>query len=106
MRKVATDLINKGKSVRGYIGIAFDGLPAEWVESFKLPKNTTGIIIRQVTKDGPADKAGLEQGDIITHVDNKAITESTSLPTIIGLTRPGKRCESLTTVMAVAAVSA
>lgn len=88
-RKVATNLINGGHSIRGFIGVSFQPLAPEWSDSLGLPKNVTGVIIAQVTKDGPAEKAGLETGDVITEVNGKSVADGGDLTSAIGLMTPG-----------------
>jgi serine protease Do len=50
-----------------------------------------GALVQGVVKDQPADKAGLEAGDIITKVDGKAVEKSSDLPRLIGGIKPGTR---------------
>ncbi|MDO8419743.1 MAG: PDZ domain-containing protein, partial [Rubrivivax sp.] len=50
-----------------------------------------GALVQNVEKDGPADKAGVEAGDIITKVDGKAVDKSGDLPRIVGGTKPGAK---------------
>src|SRR6185295_7235009 len=57
-------------------------------ESFGLPK-PAGALVSSVEKGGPADKAGIEAGDVILRFDGKPITSSEDLPRIVGGTRPG-----------------
>ena len=53
-------------------------------------KNTNGALVASVEKNGPADKGGLEAGDVITKFDGKAIITSADLPRAVGATKPGK----------------
>jgi len=59
-------------------------------ESIGLGK-PAGAMVRSVAKDGPADKAGIEAGDIITKVDGKTVEKSGELPRIIGAIKPGSK---------------
>ena len=90
---VAIDISNQlktsGKITRGWLGIAIQELTKELAESFGM-KNTNGALIAGVEKNGPADKGGLEAGDVITKFDNKPIVSSSDLPRAVGATKPGK----------------
>ena len=90
-KKVAESLIAKGYMDRGFIGIHFQALQKEWVTSLKLPKGTEGVIVAQISEDGPAAKAGLKPQDVITSVDGKAIDRNDKLQNIIGLMKPGSK---------------
>lgn len=90
---VAIDISNQlktsGKITRGWLGVAIQELTKELAESFGM-KNTNGALIAGVEKNGPADKGGLEIGDVITKFDGKMITTSSDLPRAVGATKPGK----------------
>jgi serine protease Do len=90
---VALDISNQlkstGKITRGWLGIAIQELSKELAESFGM-KNTNGALVAGVEKNGPADKGGLEAGDVITKFDGKAILTSGDLPRVVAATKPGK----------------
>lgn len=90
---VALDISNQlktsGKITRGWLGIAIQELTKELAESFGM-KNTNGALVAGVEKNGPADKGGLEAGDVITKFDGKTIVTSGDLPRIVATTKPGK----------------
>lgn len=90
---VAIDISNQlkatGKITRGWLGIAIQELTKELAESFGM-KNTNGALVAGVEKNGPADKGGLEAGDVITKFDGKPIMTSADLPRAVGATKPGK----------------
>jgi len=90
---VAIDISNQlketGKIRRGWLGVAIQELTKELADSFGM-KNTNGALVAGVEKDSPADKGGLEAGDVITNFDAKAIIESSDLPRIVGATKPNK----------------
>jgi serine protease Do len=93
---VAIDISNQlretGKIRRGWLGVAIQELTKELAESFGM-KNTNGALVAGVEKDSPADKGGLEAGDVITNFDAKAIIESSDLPRVVGATKPNKLVE-------------
>jgi len=88
--RVADQLRSSGRVVRGRIGVQIAPVTKEVAESIGLGKSA-GALVQSVEKDGPADKAGIEAGDIITKVDGKAIDKSVDLPRIIGAVKPGTK---------------
>jgi len=87
---VANQLRASGRVIRGRIGVEIAPVTKDVAESIGLGK-ATGALVRNVESGGPADKAGIEAGDIITKVDNKVIDRQTDLPRLIGGTKPGSR---------------
>lgn len=79
-----------GKVSRGRIGVVIQEVTKELAESFGLAK-AQGAVVNAVEKGGPADKAGVEPGDVILRFDGKPIAGSGDLPRIVGGTRPGSR---------------
>ncbi|MBI2602550.1 MAG: Do family serine endopeptidase [Deltaproteobacteria bacterium] len=92
IRRIATALINNGSVSRGLIGIRLDLLRDEWLASLNLPKDTKGVIVVEIIPGGPAQKAGLESGDVIVGIDGKEFVPH-QLPNIIGLKSPGSNIE-------------
>ena len=90
---VAIDISNQlkasGKVTRGWLGIAIQEITKELAESFGM-KNTNGALVAGVEKNGPAEKGGLEAGDVITKFDGKPIVASADLPRVVGATKPGR----------------
>jgi len=88
--RVADQLRAHGRVVRGRIGVTIAPVTKEVAESIGLGQ-PRGALVQGVEKDGPADKAGIEAGDIIVKVDGKAVEKSGDLPRIVGGTKPGSR---------------
>ncbi len=88
--RVADQLRTNGRVVRGRIGVQIAPVTKEVAESIGLGQ-PRGALVQSVEKDGPADKAGVEAGDIILRVDGRAVEKSGDLPRIIGGTKPGAR---------------
>jgi serine protease Do len=86
--KVKDDLVKTGHVSRGRLGVAVQGLNQTLANSFGL-KQPQGALISSVDKDGPAAKAGLQPGDVITAVNGTAISDSSDLPTQIANLKPG-----------------
>jgi serine protease Do len=88
--RVADQLRSTGRVSRGRIGVQIDQVSKEVAESIGLGK-AVGAMVRGVESGGPAEKAGVEAGDIITKFDGKVIDKSSDLPRIVGSTKPGNR---------------
>ncbi len=86
--RVADQLRANGRVIRGRIGVTIAPVTKEVAESIGLAR-ATGAMVRGIESGGPADKAGIEAGDIITKVDGKVVEKSADLPRIVGATRPG-----------------
>ena len=91
---VAMDVQNQlkatGKVSRGRIGVVIQEVTKELAESFGLSK-AQGAAVSSIEKGGPADKAGVEPGDVILKFDGKPVLSSIDLPRIVGMTKPGAR---------------
>ncbi|MDH5541302.1 MAG: PDZ domain-containing protein, partial [Rhizobacter sp.] len=89
-RNVADQLRVSGRVSRGRIAVSIDQVTKEVAESIGLGK-PIGALVRNVVPGGPADKAGVEAGDIITRFDGKAVDKSGDLPRIVGGVKPGTK---------------
>jgi serine protease Do len=88
--RVSEQLRASGRVTRGRIGVQIAPVTKEVAESIGLGK-PQGALVRGVEEGSPADKAGIEAGDIITRFDGKAIEKMSDLPRWVGNTRPGNR---------------
>ena len=88
--RVSDQLRASGKVTRGRIGVQIDQVSKEVAESIGLGK-AQGALVRGVEAGAPADKAGIEAGDIILKFDGKAIEKSTDLPRLVGNVKPGTK---------------
>jgi serine protease Do len=88
--RVSDQLRTSGKVSRGRIGVQIDQVSKEVAESIGLGK-PAGAMVRGVEAGSPAEKAGIEAGDIITKFDGKVIEKSSDLPRIVGGTKPGSK---------------
>ena len=86
--KVEQQLVTHGKVTRGRLGVSVQDLNQALSESFGL-KKAEGALISSVEKGSPADKAGLQAGDVILSFDGHAIDHSVDLPTLVADTAPG-----------------
>lgn len=88
--RVSDQLRTSGRVQRGRIGVQIDQVSKEVAESIGLAKSQ-GALVRGVEAGSPAEKAGLEAGDIILRLDGKNIDKSTDLPRMVGNTKPGSK---------------
>jgi serine protease Do len=88
--RVSDQLRANGRVIRGRIGVQIAPVTKEVAEAIGLGK-PTGALVQSVEAGGPADKAGVEAGDIITRVDGKLVEKSGDLPRLVGGTRPGSK---------------
>ena len=88
--RVSDQLRINGKVTRGRIGVQIDQVSKEVAESLGLAKNQ-GALVRGVESGAPADKAGIEAGDIIVKFDGKTIDKASDLPRIVGNVKPGTK---------------
>ncbi|MBA3033481.1 MAG: DegQ family serine endoprotease [Gammaproteobacteria bacterium] len=88
--EVQSQLRTSGKVNRGRIGVMIQEVTKELADSFGLSK-PQGALVAAVEKGGPADKAGLEAGDVILRFNDKPVTQSSDLPRVVGNAKPGSK---------------
>ncbi len=88
--RVSDQIRTTGRVVRGLIGVAISEVTKDVAEALGLGK-PRGAQVTSVSKDGPAEKAGVEAGDVILKFEGKAVERSTDLPRMVGATKPGTR---------------
>ncbi|QLQ01394.1 MAG: DegQ family serine endoprotease [Burkholderiaceae bacterium] len=88
--RVSDQLRASGHVTRGRIGVQIDQVSKDVAEAAGLPK-PQGALVRAVEAGSPADKAGIEAGDIILRFDGRAIERASDLPRLVGATKPGTR---------------
>ena len=88
--RVADQLRATGRVVRGRIGVQIGEVTKDVAESLGLGR-AAGALVRSVEVGGPAEKGGVEAGDIITGFDGKTVEKSSDLPRMVGSTKPGSR---------------
>ena len=88
--RVSDQLRARGRVTRGRIGVQIDQVTKDVAESIGLGK-PQGALIRGVEEGSPAEKAGIEAGDIITRFDGKTIDKASDLPRLVGNSKPGSR---------------
>ncbi len=89
-KDVMTQIIEHGEVVRGWLGVVIQDVSHELARSFGL-KDNTGVILSNVMPGGPADKAGLAVGDVITWVNKNKITDVKQALKLISKVKPGSK---------------
>lgn len=79
-KAVVRQLIEKGSYVRGYLGVALDDLTPEMKEELKVDH---GALVIEVERNSPADKAGIQAGDVIVEMDGKPVKDQVVLRDMI-----------------------
>jgi serine protease Do len=87
---VVDQLKESGKVTRGWLGVTIQDVDKNLAESFGLDK-PKGALIAQLMEGGPAEKGGLQAGDVIVRFDGRDILRSADLPHVVGLIQPGTR---------------
>jgi serine protease Do len=89
-KTIISQLKEKGKVTRGWLGVVIQSITPDLAKSFGL-KGEAGALVSEVVKGGPAEKAGLKNGDIITEFDGRKIREMNELPRLVAVTPVGKK---------------
>jgi len=87
-KKVMQDLITKGYVVRSWLGVYIQNVDDNVAKALKL-SNRDGALVSDVVEESPAEKAGLEQGDVIVEFNDVLIHDSAHLKNIVSSTPPG-----------------
>jgi len=87
---IQKQLKEKGRVARGRIGVVITEVTRDLATSFGLDR-ARGALVNSVEKGSPADKGGIETGDIIVAFDGKQVESSSDLPRLVGSTRPGSQ---------------
>jgi serine protease Do len=88
VRNIMESIINKGKVIRGYIGVQVQPLSPELAKQFGL-KDVKGALLNDVVEGGPAEQAGLKRGDIIVSIDGRQIEDVFHVRNQVAATPPG-----------------
>ncbi len=89
VKEILPQLRGKGKVTRGYLGVLIQKVTPDIAESLGMEKGY-GALVANVSKDGPAEKAGVKVGDVIVEFDGKEIKDSGELPIIVARTPVNK----------------
>ncbi len=89
-RSVMEQLASNGKVVRGFVGVSVQDINPELAEQFKLTARE-GALIAEVTPEGPAAKAGIKGGDVITSFGGKTVKDGRHLKLAVANVAPGTK---------------
>jgi serine protease DegQ len=87
-RQVMEQIISTGQVVRGYIGVDPQDLSPEVSAALRL-KTSEGVFIRNVVRNGPADRGGVRAGDILTEINGKAVRDNVEVLNTVAELKPG-----------------
>jgi serine protease Do len=93
-KDISTQLVQKGRVARAFVGVKMINLSPEVLQALQQRgvslSATTGVLIQEVLPNSPAQKAGLEQGDVIIKVGESSITDGAQVQSAIEKTKPGQ----------------
>jgi serine protease Do len=92
VKELLPNLKDNGKVVRGYLGVTIQKVTPEIAESLGM-KQSSGALVADVAKAGPAERAGIKTGDVIVEFNGKQIKDSGELPLQAARTAPGKQAQ-------------
>ena len=86
-------LKEKGKVIRGFLGVSVSELTPDLMQGFGLPPGTKGALVQNVVPKSPAAKAGVQAGDLIVALNGKPVESSGALTRAVALIAPGKNAD-------------
>jgi serine protease DegQ len=81
-------IIQKGSVTRGWVGVGVQDVTKELAKALKLER-TTGVLISQVERGGPADRAGVKLGDVLVAVNDTPVADSIGMLNLVAALSPG-----------------
>jgi len=88
--RIMNDLIAYGRVIRGWLGIEVQAVPKLLAQTNNLQQNN-GVVVTGMFSGGPAEKAGIKRGDIITRIGGQQVGDGQLGMNFIAATRPGER---------------
>lgn len=89
-RGVADELVAKGKVARAYVGVYMQPMDKRLAKSLGLDENTKGVLVAGLAPGSPAQKAGLQRGDVIQKVDGTTVDASQTVQQMVRKHKPGE----------------
>ncbi len=89
-KSVMTSLLDEGRVVRGWLGVAIQDLTDDLAGSFDY-KGTKGALVSDLSEGSPADKAGIKSGDIVIKFNDTTVEDVQHLRKMVAATRPGTK---------------
>lgn len=91
VKAVIDQLLERGEVTRGFLGIGIQNLTPDLRASFNLDNTVKGVVVTDVMENSPADRAGLQRGDIITAYNDEPVIEASQFRNAVALAQPGTR---------------
>ena len=91
-KRIMEDLIDKGYVVRSWLGVYIQPLDNDAAKALEM-ETRDGALVTQVIEGSPAEKGGVEEGDVIIRFDNKNISDPSNLKNTVSLMPPGSKSE-------------
>ena len=91
-KTIVSQLVKYGETRRGWLGVKIQSVTGDLAENLGLGI-VRGALIAEVTKDGPAEKSGIEAGDVIVEFNGRPVNQMRDLPRIVADTEIGKRVQ-------------
>ena len=88
---IAEQLITSGRIQRGYLGVWMKPIDDELKRGLDIPENIEGTLVFRIAKNSPADRAGLEPGDVIYQIDSHTTKNASTIANAVGLKKPGTK---------------
>ena len=92
-KQVMESIVANGSVTRGWMGVEPRDLSTEIIEAFKLPKDSKGVLISGVLKNGPAELGGLKPGDILKEVNDQPVKDVRNLLNTVAALVPGSNAK-------------
>jgi len=89
-KEILDELIEKGKVVRGWLGIEIREVDEVIAKQFSLP-NTKGVLVNRVIENSAAEKGGMNRGDVIIRIEDHKVESVRDLQEVVSRTKPGKK---------------
>ncbi|SAI66412.1 protease [Bordetella ansorpii] len=89
-RRVMDEIIQTGAVKRGWLGVEPQDITPDLAKAFNLPRDTRGVIIAGVQRNGPAGRGGLRVGDIVRRIDGTQVADTTTMLAMIAALPPGE----------------
>jgi serine protease Do len=87
-KEILPQLREKGRVTRGWLGVVIQPVSEDMAKTFHM-RDAKGAVVADVTRDSPAEKAGLKPGDVVLSADGRAIEDSSALSRYIASKAPG-----------------
>jgi len=92
-KSVYEQLVESGKVVRGWLGVAIEDLTPEMAPFFGLPDDTKGVLISHVFEDSAAEKGGLKKDDVVVELEGQPIEDTNTFRNRVAMQKPGTKVQ-------------